>query len=270
MITGDICDIIFTEKGRGTMYYRFSIDDNIWFLRDLSLSEYASIFDHPYLALLKRLHDTYGARFQFNIYYETEGFDLSQMTDRYRPEWEKASDWLRLSFHGRYDIGEPPYINASYDEAFADCSAVHREILRFAGDKSLSYFTTIHYCQASDEAKRAFFDCGLRGLVGLFAEGNSCYGRSYPDFSEPFKYSEEDGVYYFINDMIINLFPLSGIVPHLSRLGGKEFIEVMIHEQYFYPYYPYHQPDFAEKVEECVRYLTLAGRKCVFLEELIK
>ena len=157
------------------MYYRFSIDDNIWFLRDINSNNYSSIFENPYLGFFKNLHEKYGARFQFNIYYETEGFDLSEMTDRYRDEWRENADWLRLSFHGRYDIGEPPYMNSSYEEAFEDCQSVHREILRFAGEDTLSYFTTILYCQASPEALRAFYDCGLRGLVGLFEDGRYCY-----------------------------------------------------------------------------------------------
>ncbi|MBQ3527274.1 MAG: hypothetical protein IJA52_01785 [Clostridia bacterium] len=252
------------------MYYRFSIDDNIWFLRDINSKGYDSIFENPYLGFFKNLHEKYGARFQFNVYYETEGFDLSEMTDRYRDEWRENSDWLRLSFHGRYDIGEPPYINSSYEEAFEDCQSVHREILRFAGEDTLSYFTTIHYCQGSPEALRAFYDCGIRGLVGLFEDGRYCYQHSYPDFTEPYKYESEDDIYYFVNDMIINLFGLGGVVPHLEGLSHKEFLEVMIHEQYFYKDYPYHQPDFCEKVERVVKHLTESGRKSVFLEELLE
>lgn len=252
------------------MYYRFSIDDNIWFLRDINSNNYSSIFENPYLGFFKNLHEKYGARFQFNIYYETEGFDLSEMTDRYRDEWRENADWLRLSFHGRDDIGEPPYMNSSYEEAFEDCQSVHREILRFAGEDTLSYFTTIHYCQASPEALRAFYDCGLRGLVGLFEDGRYCYQKSYPEFLEPYKYDPESDFYFFINDMIINMFSSEGVIPRLEELKHKEFLEVMIHEQYFYPDYPYHQPDFCCKVEKVVRYLTESGRKSVFLENLLE
>ena len=97
------------------MYYRFSVDDNIWFLRDLSFGHYSSIFEHPYLKVYKDLHDRYGAKFQLNIYYETEGFDLSQMTDKFKTEWIENSNWLRLSFHAKADAPEAPYLNASYE-----------------------------------------------------------------------------------------------------------------------------------------------------------
>jgi len=251
------------------MYYRFSVDDNIWFLRDLSRGNYSSLFDHPYLNVYKSLHDRYGAKFQLNVYYETDGFTLSQMTDRFKDEWTENSEWLRLSFHARADAPPVPYMESSYDEAFRDASLVHREIIRFAGEKTLDLYTTIHYCQASTEAVRAFKDAGILGLVGLFEPGRSCYNLRYDEFSEPFKFDSCSGLYYFVNDMIVNLFPLSEIRDRLEKVKDKEFIEVMIHEQYFYDYFHMYQPDFAHKVEACIRYFTECGRKSVFLDDLI-
>ena len=58
----------FTKK------YRLSLDDNIWFLKDISdnATQYNSIFENPYLALLKEVHETYGTKIHLNIYYQTE------------------------------------------------------------------------------------------------------------------------------------------------------------------------------------------------------
>lgn len=251
------------------MYYRFSVDDNIWVLRDLARSNYTSLFDHPYLALYRSLHEKYGTRFQLNIYYETDGFDLSQMTDRFKAEWVENADWLRLSFHARADAPPFPYASASYTEAFDDCTRVNREIIRFAGKETLDLFTTIHYCQASTDAVRAFRDAGLKGLVGLFTPEQSCYGLLYKSFDEPYKYDEVSGLYYFVNDMIINLYPIESIPIQLEKVCRKEFIEVMIHEQYFYRDFHMYQPDFAQKVEACIKFLTDEGRKSIFLDELI-
>jgi len=251
------------------MYYRFSVDDNIWFLRDLSRGDYTSLFDHPYLTLYKDLHDRYGAKFQLNIYYETDGFDLSQMTDRYKSEWISNSSWLRLSFHARADAPPVPYMESSYEEAFKDCSAVHKEIIRFAGEETLDRYTTIHYCQASKDALKGFKDAGILGLVGLFEPGRYCYNLCYDQFSEPYKYDPDSGLFYFVNDMIVNLFPLESIIPLLEKVKDKKFIEVMIHEQYFYDYFHMYQSDFADKVEACIKYFTDCGRASVFLDELI-
>ncbi len=259
------------NKGQVTsMYFRFSVDDNIWFLRDLTENNYSSIFEHPYLNVYKDIHDRYNAKFQLNIYYETDGFDLSQMTDRYKNEWITNSDWLRLSFHAKADAPCVPYIDSSYEQAFDDCTKVHQEIIRFAGKETLDLFTTIHFCQASAEALKGFKDAGIRGLVGLFSDGRSCYNITYETFTEPFKYDEENGIYYFTNDMIANLFSLDSIVPTLENVKDKEFIEVMIHEQYFYEYFHMYQPDFKDKVELCIKYLTDQGRTSVFLDDLIE
>ena len=251
------------------MYYRFSLDDNIWFLRDLTFGSFVSVFDHPYLKGFKYLHDRYGTKFQFNVYYETDGFDLSMMTDRYRAEWEKNASWLRFSFHARADAPPFPYAESSYAEAYGDCVRVNREIIRFAGKSSLDFYTTIHYCQASAEAVRAFRDAGLRGLVGLFTPEQSCYGLLYDTFDEPFKYDGKSGLYYFVNDIIANLYPLDMIVPLLEKVSHKPFLELMIHEQYFYPDFHMYQRDFFDKVEAAIRLMCAQGRKSVFLDELI-
>ncbi len=44
--------------------YRFSIDDNSFFLRDIAKKNYASLFDCFYLRNLRELHSKYGTGFQ--------------------------------------------------------------------------------------------------------------------------------------------------------------------------------------------------------------
>ncbi len=81
--------------------YRLSLDDNIWFLKDLSVNSgtYKSIFENPYLGFMKQVHDTYGTKIHINLFYQTEGFNLSQLTTQYQNEWKANAEWLRLSFH---------------------------------------------------------------------------------------------------------------------------------------------------------------------------
>ena len=85
----------------------------------------------------------------------------------------------------------------------------------------------------------------------------------------PYYYDTSSDIFYFVNDMIINMFPLSAVEGHLRAISKKEFVEVMIHEQYFYEDGPWYQSDFSEKVESCIRFLTEKGKKPVFLSELI-
>ena len=48
--------------------FRFSIDDNIQFLKDLGLhaEDYASLFDHWYLAFWREMHREYGSKVHMN------------------------------------------------------------------------------------------------------------------------------------------------------------------------------------------------------------
>ena len=47
-------------------------------------------------------------------------------------------------------------------------NAVHKEILRFAGNYTLGKTTTVHCCQTTPEGVTALFDNGVRGLLGLY------------------------------------------------------------------------------------------------------
>jgi hypothetical protein len=144
--------------------YRFSTDDNIWFLRDIARNagKYRSIFDNPYLALWRDMHEKYGARFHFNIYYETAGFDLSQMPDKFRSEWQRnAVD--AADFPLEANDPAKPYLQASPEQIRADYRMVTREIERFAGKELLSPVTTLHWAAANRGAAKP---CG-RGRQGI-------------------------------------------------------------------------------------------------------
>lgn len=251
------------------MFYRFSVDDNIRFLQELTEGEYSSVFEHPYLKMYKRLHEKYGTKFQLNLFYTMNGFDLSMMTDKYKKEWQENADWLRFSFHSRSDAPPFPYKDSEYAEVYRDCQDVHREVRRFAGEECLSYFITVHYCQASPEAIRALSDCGIKGMVGLFKDAE-CYGRKFDGANMTLEYDNEMGMYLFCNDIILNLYPLSMVEELLSRDDHKQFTEVMIHEQYYYPDYFAHIPDFEKILEATIKYLTEKGRKSVWLEEFVE
>lgn len=261
--------------------YRFSIDDNIWVFRDIARQRPASLFDNDYLATLYRLHRKHGTRFQLNVYYETEGFNLTQMPDCYREEWAANAGWLRLSFHAKADQPGHPYAGAGYDQVKAECEAVHEQIRRFAGEQSLSYFTTIHFVAATREGCRALQDCGIKGLIALCSDGQGGVRLSYY-LDEPaarlleqngLAQDQDNGLIFIRNDMVINTVPEEDIRPRLEQLKASDkrdsFVEVMIHEQYFYPDYPYHLPDFAVRMETAILWLRENGYRSVYLEEIV-
>ena len=60
--------------------------------------KYSSILENPYMGVLKKVHDTYGTKIHLNLYYQTDGFNLSQMTDKYKREWKANCRLVRAEF----------------------------------------------------------------------------------------------------------------------------------------------------------------------------
>lgn len=251
----------------------FTIDDNIRFFKEITEQNLKSIFDHPYLAMLARLHNKFGAKIQLNLFFKTDGFDLSQMSERYVDEWLAAADWLRLSFHSEFE-NRNPYEHSGYDEVFGHCHAVQKQILRFASPESLASTTTVHYCRTTDEGVSALSDNGVRGLLGLFGTDESprtSYGIDEPTAAR-LRGGETvcvDGMAFASIDMIINAVKKEKLLPNLEKLMTRKSIRVMIHEQYFYADYHAYQPDFEEKLEIVLSALVDEGYQSVFFEELL-
>ena len=268
--------------------YRFSIDDNCFFLRDLTLNadRYASLFDHPYLAFWRDMHEQYGARFQFNIYYydDSDHYDgewyLRDFPEKYKGEWQDNADWLKLTFHAYANEPRDPYIDAGYDKMAHDYHLVTDEIIRFAGEDTLSAFTTVHWVEATVEGCRALRDAGVKGLFGLFlpVEGGG-WRTSYYLTDEQAEYMSrhdywrdtQEDLWFLTLDIVLNGFPLDQIRPELEQIGADphraELMELMIHEQYFWPEFHAHQPDFRQKVETALQWVTERGYRPIFHDE---
>ncbi|MDD4728164.1 MAG: hypothetical protein PHN55_05370, partial [Dysgonamonadaceae bacterium] len=208
--------------------YRLSLDDNIWFLRDITqnASVYSSIFDNPYLGFLKEVHDSYGTKIHLNIYYETDGFNLSQMTDKFKNEWKENSDWLQLSFHAFADKPDRPYINAGYDEVKHDCDLVMDQVRRFAGKEITGPVTTLHWGEATVEGCRALRDSGFTCLPCDFNVDNnlapcSCYldveKRRHINKRLIWRDNKE-GIIFVKCAIIVDTHKLQDIVPFLDEI----------------------------------------------------
>lgn len=251
----------------------FTVDDNIRFLKELNDSECQSIFEHPYLAMYKRLHKRFGLKVQLNLFYEMDGFDLSMMTKRYKDEWRQNSDWLKMSFHSKRE-NVKPYENSGYKEVFFDMLAVKGAICDFASWENSANTTTIHYCLLTPEGVEAVTDTLCLGLLGLYGteeeprtsyqteEENAVRIRRGETVDVPF-------MCYAGIDIVLNMYSAEEILKKLDMFIGRDLIKVMIHEQYFYPDYKRYQPDFEEKLEKTFEKLTDNGYESVFFEETL-
>ncbi|WP_202865993.1 hypothetical protein [Paenibacillus contaminans] len=281
--TGNTEEVTVYWLRNATQKYRVSVDDNIWFLRDIAANsdKYESIFENPYLSVYKELYDTYGTKVHLNLFYSTEGFDLSQMPDKYKEEWKANAHWLRLTFHANQEFPDKPYKSTATEIILADCEKVTREIIRFAGEESLSPVTTVHWGEATREGARALRGFGIGTLAGYFkfVDGEPIVSYyldkdriAHLNKRDFWKDHSEDIVFAKI-DMVLDKTNQEDIVPLLDHVRANPheagFIELMIHEQYFYSDYSAYQPDFREKLLTAAKWATEHGYQPAFLSECV-
>jgi len=260
--------------------YRFSIDDNSFWLRDVAREGYASLFDCFYLAMLRDFNERYDAKFVLNIYFETEdGWRLTDFPERYRGEFEDNADWLSLACHAYANMPNRPYQYAAPETLIGDIEAVEEQILRFAGERTLSVPTVIHWGMVVPGALPALYQHGVRVLSGGFRP--SPWGRDIgywqdTERSEWLSRNEalrdfESGITFSKIDLCGNTTPLEEIEPRLDTLESNprtaEIMDLFTHEQYFWPFYRNYLPDHAERLDVMLRWVTERGYEPVFFHE---
>ena len=251
----------------------FTIDDNIRFLQEINENKPESLFLHPYLSLLKDLHEEYDVKIQLNLFYENTSFSLANMTTRYKKEWKSCAEWLKLSFHSAKETVRP-YENAGYDRVFADCNTVKKQIIRFAGEESLGKTSTIHYCAVTESGLSALKACGIMGLLGLYGTKEfpktsySC-SDEYGDKARSGEIIGYGGLFFSGIDIILNNFSPEEIRNYLSKIINRTFIKIMIHEQYFYSDWHHFEADYKERIVSAIKLLRDKGFNSVFFEEML-
>ena len=264
--------------GREEGVYCFTIDDNIRFLEECTKSNLSSIFDHPYPAMLRKMHFTYGTKFQLNMYYcyALNEFSLTDVPDIWRDELEQNSDWLGFSFHSYANDPPFPYDNAVADKVLADYRAVMAQMRRIAGKAATDVTTTLHYVCATKEACIALRKEGVCGLIGMFLPMDDRRALRYYLTSQQacslqqhrLWHDSETDISFLCNNIVLNAVSLDEI-PSLLLRQSSNIYHVMIHEQYFYPDYIDYQPDFEKKIAAAISFFQTLDFKSCFFEELI-
>ncbi|MBI5394957.1 MAG: hypothetical protein HZA91_06625 [Verrucomicrobia bacterium] len=260
--------------------YRFSIDDNSFFLRDIFKQGYKSLFDCFYPAGLRDLNRKYGAKFVLNIYYATDdGFELPQFSDRYKGEWRDNANWLKLAFHAYTDKPDRPYQYATGQKLGNDLDAVAGQIRRFAGEEVYTPPTVIHWGMLQPAVLPVLAKRGVRVLSGMFRRTSGGYDVNYmldDDRSEWLSRNEalkdfETGIVFSMIDLVCNNTPLDRIVPMLEAVARDanraEIMDLFTHEQYFWPFFKAYLPDHFQRLDAALRWVTEHGYAPVFFHE---
>jgi hypothetical protein len=260
--------------------YRFSIDDNSFFLHDICQKGYGSLFDCWYLQMLRELNRKYGAKFSVNIYYTTgDDFSLPQFPDRYRGEWRDNSGWLKLAFHAHADKPDRPYQDAPAEKLLADLDQVAEQIHRFAGPETYAPPTVIHWGMTRPSALRPLTTRGVKALSGYFRLGSGAYDVNYRWNDEVSEYVSrhdawkdfDSGIVFSRVDIVCNSVPLDKIVstlePQIKDPNTAEILDLFTHEQYFWSFYRNYIPDHPQRLDAAIRWVTDHGYKPVFFHE---
>ncbi len=140
-------EIVLVWDKKSFKRYFCYLDDHSFLFTDLAKDRPASAFDHFYLANLKKCHDLYGLKVTLNAFYHNDhhDFDLKDMPDIWKSEFEDNADWLKFSFHSYSEFPDRPYLESTAEEFGAHYDLVQGEIYRFAGEKSFIPPQVIHW-----------------------------------------------------------------------------------------------------------------------------
>ena len=265
--------------------YRFQVDDNSFFTRDIHQKNYKSIFDSSYLGMFRDFTRKYGAKVVLNLFYSTpEGdFNLSQLSDKYKPEWQDNADWLKLAFHAHNEFPDHPFLVRTPQQLGRDIDLIESEIKRFAGEKVYSRTALLHWGSIRPESLRVLIDKGWRTFSGSLwpLRGKSVapyigkyqvpeYAMRYLDEQDAW-YNFENGLLFSKIDLCCNRVPLKDTLPTLQQAydnpNTREVMDLATHEQYFWPFYKNYMPDHANRLDHTFRFVTERGYRAIFPEE---
>ena len=282
--SGETVSMVVYWFQNGYRTYRLGVDDVIWCLENIWRNQdtYTSIFDDPFLALYRDLHEKYGTPVHMHIYYENDdgSFNLSMFPDKYKQEFKENGSWLKFTFHSYKDKPDSPYKYASYEQVMREGRLVHKEILRFAGREAMSNITSQHWADSNREATRGFRNLGYQVIDAYF---------NFDDRGEPaisyylnreqaahatkrdFWVDNSEDIIFVKDDIIINEVELADIDAYMERITAQEnhcFHYLLIHEQYFYKDYIHYEPDYRERIFAAVDFCHRNGYRPATLTEI--
>ena len=278
--------------------YAVRIDDNCFFLTDLANEKPKRLFDHFYLKELKRLHETYGSKFILKCFYRNDHdpakFTMDRLSDAYRSQFEESSDWLHLAFHAWSEFPDRPYQHCTEERLAHDYDVTMRELVRIAGEKSCTPPTNVHWAMLPPDLFHVMKERGLKILTSsgfmnnrIYVDGKvedlqtgSCDNGFFYE-QDVARYMLEKRCFYdpdhdlFLSRSFFcfNIDTPAEIEAKIRKedaaaaASGCEVMESVGHEQYAFPRYENHLPDYFERLETACRVPVELGYRPVFFQD---
>lgn len=130
------------------LYIHFSIDDVINCFLWLNRNNANSIFESEILNFTRRIHREFDIGTTLNcMYLNSEEKYLSEVSSKWKEEFEDNSEWLKLAFHC---YGPESDYSKTLDKSFADdYKKTVREMCRIAGNAVDNSIVRLHYFHGS-------------------------------------------------------------------------------------------------------------------------
>ncbi len=172
-------------------YLHISFDDVQTCWSTLATNEYLSLWDEPFFAWLKSLHEEYGAKFSLYTYTNV----LQGVKAGYASEFCASSDWLKIGFHA--DKSGHNLNEISYETGKGYWNAFVQEVGRITSDN-----TQTDELKSLDRMPRLeFFSGSKNGLLGMRDASFGALGfLSADDNRSSYYFDGETVEYLYEND----------------------------------------------------------------------
>lgn len=162
------------------MRVHFSVDDIFGSLKWLTKNkrEVKDIYDSFVFSILKELHEKYGIKVTLYCLYSDGEWCLEDISDEWKSEFEKNSDWLKFGFH--CFNGEINYNQYRGGDIAVQYQKFIKQMVRIVGENSIANVLRLHYFSGNEEVVRTLRNQGIRGLL-CADDDRISYGLSKTD-----------------------------------------------------------------------------------------
>jgi len=208
----------------------FSIDDveNLFYDLVENETEYNSIFDNYFLATLRNYHNEYSAKFTLYTYEWTDRYSITDIPTKFRNEFHKNSEWLRIGFHWI----EPKFNqNTPAKEICESFIAVNRAINHFASESAIAHTLRLHYFYGNDSILTFINNMGgVNSLLGADQPNRKSYNLTITESDSLYRYHyvRTNTIQYFSTD--IRLERYWNILLRLNQLRNRDTLVIFTHE----------------------------------------
>lgn len=228
---------INTNK-RNSPYMHISIDDTISMLRELTESNYTSIFENPRLSFYKLMHDKYGSCFSFYLFYQNSAntYNISQMPTKYKAEFIANSSWLKFGFHGIDAVID--YNTISTSDMVLQYNQIINQIIRFSSVANLDVIPRFSMFAGNTVNLIELKKHGILGLLTaddnrVLSAGLNETERNIVQNSDDY-FNYENKLYYIRSEYRLDLATNETVINQLNSLknniDNNNVYEMFFHE----------------------------------------